>query len=85
MQLQSVMNLEKFQRLLGFLLENKRDQDEIVILFYLIQKNGTKEVEQVLDHYNSINIILYINLQFKVILLIGKILTSYVVEIIFTK
>ena len=42
----------EIQRLLGFLLENKRDQDEIVILYD--SKNGTKEVEQVLDHYNSI-------------------------------
>ncbi len=42
----------EIQRLLGFLLENKRDQDEIVILYDL--KNGSKEVEQVLDHYNSI-------------------------------
>ncbi len=41
----------EIQRLLGFLLENKRDQDEIVVLFD--SKNGTKEVEQVLDHYNS--------------------------------
>tara|TARA_R110002020_G_scaffold537_3_gene2712 strand:+ start:553 stop:1176 length:624 start_codon:yes stop_codon:yes gene_type:complete len=42
----------EIQRLLGFLLANKRNQDEIVILFDT--KNGTKEVEQVLDHYNSI-------------------------------
>ena len=42
----------EIQRLLGFLLKNKRDQDEIVILFDT--NNGTKEVEQVLDHYNSI-------------------------------
>jgi len=42
----------EIQRLLGFLLKNKRDQDEVVILFDT--KNGTKEVEQVLDHYNSI-------------------------------
>tara|TARA_R110000796_G_scaffold11940_3_gene39941 strand:- start:1558 stop:2181 length:624 start_codon:yes stop_codon:yes gene_type:complete len=42
----------EIQRLLGFLLENKRDQDEIVILYD--SKNGSKEVEQVLDHYNSI-------------------------------
>jgi len=41
----------EIQRLLGFLLENKRDQDEIVVLFD--SKNGTREVEQVLDHYNS--------------------------------
>jgi len=41
----------EIQRLLGFLLENKREKDEIVILYDT--KNGTKEVEQVLDHYNS--------------------------------
>tara|TARA_R100000030_G_scaffold53201_1_gene39991 strand:- start:14549 stop:15172 length:624 start_codon:yes stop_codon:yes gene_type:complete len=42
----------EIQRLLGFLLENKRDKDEIVILFDT--KNGTKEVEKILDHYNLI-------------------------------
>ena len=42
----------EIQRLLKFLLENKHDKDEIVVLFD--SKNGTKEVEQVLDHYNSI-------------------------------
>ena len=42
----------EIQRLLGFLLENKHDKDEIVVLFDT--KNGTKEVEQVLDHYNLI-------------------------------
>tara|TARA_R110000824_G_scaffold118242_1_gene270475 strand:+ start:473 stop:1096 length:624 start_codon:yes stop_codon:yes gene_type:complete len=42
----------EIQRLLKFLLENKHKKDEIVILYD--SKNGTKEVEQVLDHYNSI-------------------------------
>jgi len=42
----------EIQRLLGFLLNNKREQDEIVILFD--SKNGTIEVEKILDHYNSI-------------------------------
>ena len=42
----------EIQRLLKFLLENKHDKDEIVILYD--SKNGSKEVEQVLDHYNSI-------------------------------
>ena len=41
----------EIQRLVNFLVKNKRSQDEIVILFDT--KNGTKEVEQVLDHYNS--------------------------------
>ncbi len=45
--------LIEIQRLIGFLLENKRDQDEIVVLYDT--KNGTKEVESFLDHYNQLN------------------------------
>ena len=41
--------LEEIQRLLSFLLENKRDQDEIIILYDT--NNGTADVETFLDHY----------------------------------
>ena len=46
--------LEEIQRLLGFLLENKRDQDEIIILYDT--NNGTADVETFLDHYNKNNL-----------------------------
>jgi hypothetical protein len=39
----------EIQRLLGFLLQHKRDQDEIVVLFD--SKNGTSEVREILKHY----------------------------------
>ena len=44
--------LIEIQRLLGLLIENKRKQDEIIVLYD--NTNGTNEVEQILDHYNSI-------------------------------
>ena len=43
----------EIQHLLGFLLENKRQEDEIVVLFD--STNGTKEVEELLDHYTKDN------------------------------
>jgi len=43
----------EIQRLLGFLMENKRDQDEIIVLYDT--NNGTKEVENILDHYLKLN------------------------------
>tara|TARA_R110001599_G_scaffold84003_2_gene225881 strand:- start:18185 stop:18814 length:630 start_codon:yes stop_codon:yes gene_type:complete len=46
--------LEEIQRLLGFLLENKRDKDEIIILYDT--NNGTADVETFLDHYNKNNL-----------------------------
>ena len=45
--------LREIQRLIGFLLENKRQEDEIVILFDSI--NGTSEVETFLNHYTKDN------------------------------
>lgn len=48
---------EEIQRLINFLRENKRQQDEIVILFD--QKNGTEEVASWLTKQNK-----YPNLQF---------------------
>ena len=39
----------EIQKLIGFLLKNKRQKDEIVVLFDT--NNGTKEVENFLDHY----------------------------------
>lgn len=39
----------EIQRLLGFLLQHKRNQDEIVVLFD--SKNGTSEVREILKHY----------------------------------
>ena len=39
----------EIQRLLGFLLQHKREQDEIVVLFD--SKNGTAEVREILKHY----------------------------------
>ena len=45
--------LEEIQRLLGFLMENKRDQDEIIVLYDT--NNGTADVETVLDHYLQLN------------------------------
>jgi len=41
--------LKEIQRLLGFLLENKRDEDEIIVLYDT--NNGTADVETFLDHY----------------------------------
>jgi len=43
----------EIQHLLGFLLENKIQEDEIVVLFD--STNGTKEVEELLDHYTKDN------------------------------
>ena len=45
--------LKEIQRLIGFLLENKRQEDEIVILFDSI--NGTSKVEDFLNHYTKNN------------------------------
>ena len=41
----------EIQRLLGFLLENKRQEDEIVVLYD--STNGTKEVEDFLNYYTK--------------------------------
>jgi hypothetical protein len=41
----------EIQRLLGFLLEHKHVNDEIVVLFDL--KNGTSQVEEILKHYSQ--------------------------------
>ena len=43
----------EIQRLIGFLLENKRQEDEVVILFD--STNGTNEVETFLRHYTKDN------------------------------
>lgn len=43
----------EIQRLLGFLMQNKRKQDEIVILYDT--NNGTTEVERILEHYLQLN------------------------------
>ena len=45
--------LKEIQRLIGFLSENKRKEDEIVILFD--STNGTSEVETFLNHYAKDN------------------------------
>ena len=45
--------LKEIQRLIPFLLENKRGGDEIVVLFD--NKNGTKEVEDYLNGFGSID------------------------------
>ena len=45
--------LKEIKRLIGYLVEGKRREDEIVILFD--SKNGTKEVEEALDALNVIN------------------------------
>ena len=45
--------IKEIQRLIGFLLENKRQEDEIVILFD--STNGTSEVETFLNHYAKDN------------------------------
>ena len=42
--------LKEIKRLIGYLVEGKREQDEIVVLFD--SKNGTKEVEEFLDAYD---------------------------------
>tara|TARA_Y100001972_G_scaffold121827_1_gene166433 strand:+ start:2080 stop:2709 length:630 start_codon:yes stop_codon:yes gene_type:complete len=41
--------LKEIQRLLGFLMENKRKQDEIIVLYDT--NNGTADVETFLNHY----------------------------------
>lgn len=41
--------LKEIQRLLGFLIANKRNQDEIIVLYDT--SNGTASVETFLDHY----------------------------------
>lgn len=43
--------LKEIQRLIGFLLENKRQEDEIVVLFD--STNGTHEVNRFLEHYGK--------------------------------
>ena len=45
--------LVEIQRLIGFLLENKRQEDEIVVLFD--STNGTNEVETFLNYYTKDN------------------------------
>ena len=45
--------LKEIQRLLGFLMENKREQDEIIILYDT--NNGTTGVENILNHYLKLN------------------------------
>ena len=45
--------LVEIQRLLGFLMANKRDQDEIIVLYDT--NNGTVDVETFLDHYTKDN------------------------------
>jgi len=42
----------EIQRLLGFLLEHKRPDDEVVVLFD--SKNGTTEVREILKHYSQL-------------------------------
>ena len=49
--------LKEIQRLIGFLLENKRQEDEIVVLFD--STNGTNEVETFLTHYTKDNLNLF--------------------------
>ena len=43
----------EIQKLISFIFFNKRDQDEIVVLFD--SKNGTKEVEDYLNGFGSID------------------------------
>lgn len=43
----------EIQKLLGFLLQHKRQQDEIVVLFD--SKNGTAEVREILKHYSKLD------------------------------
>jgi hypothetical protein len=45
--------LVEIQRLLGFLMANKRNQDEIIVLYDT--NNGTVDVETFLDHYTKDN------------------------------
>ena len=45
--------LKEIKRLIGYLVEGKRREDEIVILFD--SKNGTKEVEEALDALNIVD------------------------------
>ena len=45
--------LKEIQRLLGFLMANKRNQDEIIVLYDT--NNGTAHVETYLDHYTKDN------------------------------
>jgi hypothetical protein len=49
--------LKEIQRLVGFLLENKRQEDEIVVLFD--STNGTSEIETFLTHYTKDNLNLF--------------------------
>lgn len=42
----------EIQKLLGFLLEHKRPQDEIVVLFD--SENGTTEVREILKHFSQL-------------------------------
>lgn len=43
----------EIQKLLGFLLQHKRPQDEIIVLFD--SKNGTHEVREILKHYSKLD------------------------------
>ena len=43
--------IKEIQRLIGFLLENKNKNDEIVVLYDT--KNGTKEVELFTDQWRT--------------------------------
>jgi hypothetical protein len=43
----------EIQKLLGFLLQHKRPQDEIVVLFD--SKHGTNEVREILKHYSKLD------------------------------
>ena len=45
--------LQEIKRLIGYLVEGKQREDEIVILFD--SKNGTKEVEEALDVLNTVD------------------------------
>ena len=52
--------LEEIKRLLDFLIQNKREKDEIVVLFD--DSNSTKEMESLLHLYrNNKHIILYVD------------------------
>jgi hypothetical protein len=42
---------DEIEKLIGFLLENKKDNDEIIVLFD--SKNGTEQVEEFLDTISS--------------------------------
>lgn len=53
----------EIQKLLGFLLEHKRIEDEIVVLFD--SKNGTIEVRELLKHFSQISQITWNEMEFK--------------------